>query len=565
MGTPRASTKAVAEAAREFAVLVAPTLENILVESEDYEDRVLSNADTVRDVCLDLALMAEDLLSGGFLWRIIEDNNTRLLGSPLPLVVPFAGAGGVGAAGTARALPAPDSGEAALDARRFQFFLFTVFSYWVPSMHAFPDDEVFVDLAERAARFFRRLRGRAVSSEAFLMEPDNVPDAIDGAGVKRKLVWLGCESYLSDAAFRNYMARQTSEDTLDVAVMDDFLCQECTRWSGLGALEILADALRLDGQDRADLLGWDKRHAAVFRVESMAEFAHPGAPDVPAVLLALTNTVNRQRYETPMFMMTPSECPFKAGMFIFGMLARWRGVWRWTGAQEALPMKFDAAAFRREFILTKPGVAYRYCPDLLAKARESEAREREFFLRFYGNELVLHPDGLAMAAGEQRRMREACEARAAELGVNAAKALKKHGNASGRTNMPLPEDLLGSKRPVALFYAAGVGVEMAETFDAVLSGLRKTAFVEMSDEERDAVSGFVESNRLSPEFVRRVARDEGSDGIVGFYCGDARGFDAATKQKVVEYLLRRYKGERFRGRFPNVSVMPGESSEGLKA
>ena len=438
-GASRASTKAVAEAAREFAVLAAPVLEDVLVMSEHHRDRPLSNADTMRDICIDLALMAEDLLSSGFLWRVIERNNRRLFGSPLPLVIPAGAGGGAAARGGALStaattntsntsgvtgvadvmcamekavspvtiapsatalqnnaaqtapLPALDRGEESLDARRFQFFLFTVFSYWAPGIRVVPDDDMFVELAGMAARFFRRLRGSAVSPGDFLTRRDSAHDDIDGAGMKRKLVWLGCASYLLCAAFKSYRTRDARQsrgkrefggrgEGREIAATDDFLCQECTQWSGLGALEILADALRLEGQDREDLLGWSERHTAAYHMESVSEFTHPKAPGVPAVSLEATNVVNRQRYKVLMFGMTPRECLFKAGEYVYGMLARWRGVWRWMGVQERLSDKLDEAEVRKSFITGSPGIVYRYCPDLLAKARVAEARSRESFM-----------------------------------------------------------------------------------------------------------------------------------------------------------------------------------------
>ena len=48
--------------------------------------------------------------------------------------------------------------------------------------------------------------------------------------------------------------------------MDDFICQQCTEWSGLGALDILADVLDLPPERRIDLLSWSQRHNAVFEV-----------------------------------------------------------------------------------------------------------------------------------------------------------------------------------------------------------------------------------------------------------------------------------------------------------
>jgi hypothetical protein len=548
-GTPHASTKAVAIAAREFAVLAAPVIEDAFPEGEDRDNHMIWASDAVRSLALNLALMAEDLLSGGCLWRVIEENNQRLFGTPLPLVCK---------AGEA-ALPAMD----VLDERRFRFYLHTVWSLVIPDAHVFPDDAILVRLAGMAARMFTRLRAKAVSAEAMLTAPTGEPD-IDGAEVKAKLLWLACASYLLELEYVDYAMGHSKPDASlkeQIAVTEAFLCDVCTRWSGLGALELLADAARMEPADRADLLSWSEKHFAVYRVESVTPMTPPPAVDGPMVLLTLTNVINEQRYEAPMFT-TVGRCMFKEGKMVLGALSRWRGVWRWMGSQTIVSEKRDVEALRERFRSGYGQIAYRYCPDLLKIVQEAEARAHADFLRFYGDELKVQPDGMTVMADERRRWREASaraiEAEAAKAGVAKEAGVAGEAAKAGRAREPVfdwPEALVETKNPVAVFYVAGSGVEYLRRFDMLCAALRTKSFSEMGELEREVLDDFVKGAAISPEFVRRVAREWGSDGIMAYYCGDGDAFADEQRAGAVEYLIRCYKGAAFRRRYPSMSVV----------
>src|SRR6266481_6563570 len=85
-----------------------------------------------------------------------------------------------------------------------------------------------------------------------------------GWEIKRKLVWLGSKSYLFGPLFPDYVQRHGGSRS--VATTDDFICQHCTLWSGLGAIDILAGSLDLAESDRETLRLWYERHAAAYRV-----------------------------------------------------------------------------------------------------------------------------------------------------------------------------------------------------------------------------------------------------------------------------------------------------------
>ena len=149
----------------------------------------------------------------------------------------------------------------------------------------------------------------------FLGTPDRY-----GWDVKRKLVWLGTRCYLLRDAFLRY-AEEQEEDPSHIATMDDFICQECTQWSGLGALDLLAGVLDLPSQRRADLLAWSGRHNALYRVVSST-----------ARQIEVQNLVSGGTYRVRMH---PDGNPFQRGSYVLGSLIPWDGEWYWSGVQES--------------------------------------------------------------------------------------------------------------------------------------------------------------------------------------------------------------------------------------
>ena len=165
--------------------------------------------------------------------------------------------------------------------------------------------------------------------KAFLRSPD--AHAWD---VKRKLVWLGTHSFMFRTMFARYMDEE-SHGKADIGHTDDFICQECTRWSGLGAIDILAGALDISDDDRRDLRGWYERHAAFYKLVSVSSEA-----------LEAVNLISDQPYRIRIDM---RRHPFKRGQVVFGSLVPWRGEWYWSGEQRLVgdASKVDADDLKR--------------------------------------------------------------------------------------------------------------------------------------------------------------------------------------------------------------------------
>ena len=121
--------------------------------------------------------------------------------------------------------------------------------------------------------------------------------------------------------FARYMEEQQDTRTSIIGRTDDFVCQECTRWSGLGAIDILAGVLNVSTTTEGTYgIGTSgTRHSTkILSVETQA--------------LEALNVINDRPYRIKIDM----KCnPFRRGQIVFGSLVPWRGEWYWSGEQQA--------------------------------------------------------------------------------------------------------------------------------------------------------------------------------------------------------------------------------------
>ncbi len=448
--------------------------------------------DEVDELAVAVTGMAEDLHADAGLWRSLEAYHAEFFGVPLPLLCRDG-----------------DAGLETFDARRFRFFFYTLWRLFHPDHIVSPGHRGFIALAEHASGFFRKtFAGLSQTSPwtGFFAGSNR-----RGREVKRKLVWIGTRSFLFRLFHQDYVAHREPKPGEEIATTDDFLCQECTAWSGLGGLDILAATLDLSEDDRKALRGWHERHMAVYRIGK-------STPDGrKEELLEAVNEINGQPYRVRIGTdMGPN--PFRSGVLVFGSLVSWRGDWYWSGTQKILSLSSIELAEARTNFRRRGAIAYRYCPDLEMRAREIEAEHHADFIKFHGADLAVFPDEASAAAAENKRLR-------------------------------LPdahETLMDAGDKTAVFYHPGEGVEMFTAYGTLLAGLEKRDG-ELTPDEIHAIQAFMEEDSISPAFVRRVIRETGSAAVEGLY-----GFPENSSG--IGYLLRRFKGCYFRKRYPSLSL-----------
>jgi hypothetical protein len=512
-GVPGRADKYLPDIAQDLRRLLQKTQQDFAGASGGFPEADLNELTTM------LVEFGEDLHADIGLWRSLEMYNQEFFGTPLPLVA-------------GENAPWPPAG---FDARRIQHLLWTLWMCLEPDNLPSPTHPNLLRLAEAASVFLtERFAPLPKDSgvKRFLAGPSQF-----GWEVKRKLVWLGTKSYLFRRLFANYVHDLGAGAS--IGVMDDFICQECTAWSGLGAIDLLAGTLEVSAEDRATLRRWYERHAAFYRALSRQD---RGAE---TEFIIARNLVNGQPYTIRMNM---PDCPFQPGLVVYGSLTPWRGEWYWSGEQrsyENVPEP-EEANLRQEMLERNCAIAYRYCPAEAAKARESNRRHYEEFVAYYGSDLVVHPDGLTLAAAEQKRMESLWRAAPPE---QIHRVMQERGLEQPRPSMQFPREFLDHDQGIGAFYNPEEGQEFSICFNLILSGLRKKG-AGLSPEERDALWRFITADAISPAFVHRLVRDHGAESFVETF-----HLRHLPTEQALTFLLRCFKGHFYRNRYPSLALV----------
>ncbi|MBE7504184.1 MAG: DUF3843 family protein [Verrucomicrobiales bacterium] len=500
---------------------IAQELRRVLEKSQlGFPDHsVVWPHETLGHLAAVLVEFGEDLHSDAGLWRSLESYNREFFDTPFPL-----------AADTDLA-----AAPTRFDPRRIQHLLWTLWKKADPEGCPGPTHPNLLRLAGTAGTFLAERFARLPADSgvrAFLAGPSQF-----GWDIKRKLVWLGTKSYLFRQFFAHYVSGH--EEGATVGVTDDFICQETTGWSGLGVIDILASALDVSAEDRATLRSWYERHAAFYRVLTRKD--RGGETE----LLTVRNLINGQAYTVRVHM---PRCPFQPGLVVFGSLTPWRGEWYWSGEQRTcgnVP-EHEEAGLRKEMLERHPGIAYRYCPAEAAQAREANRKQHEKFVAHYGADLVVYPDGLALAAAEQKRLESLWRAADPE---HVRRVMCERGPDQPRPPMRLSREFLDHDQGIGAFYNPDEGVEFMLGFHHVLSGLRKQGEA-LSDKERDALRHLVSDRAISPALVHRLVREHGAASVLEtFHLRDL------PPERALAFLLRCQKGQFHRKRYPSLSLV----------
>jgi len=353
-----------------------------------------------------------------------------------------------------------------------------------------------------------------------------------GWDVKRKLVWMGQHSYLFRLPCAHYVSDHGG--TADIPTLDDFLCQETTHWSGLGVIDILAATLDITDSQRHDVRHWYERHMAYFRVVSLRE-----------PFMDVINLLNEQPYTIHVGEIGDT---FRVDDVVFGGLVPWDGVWYWSGVQQRYEHVTAEAIqqIKRDFPLKASQVVYRYCDALAAKARELIGKHYQQFVAYYGTDLVIYPNGKAMAE-DMRKFHQYQFDTAPKKDVEAF--LKKH-----QLSTPLPQvewspELLACDDGIGVYFNPEEGQEMMTSFDNVLHGFQKQGR-DLSEDEAEMIRQFLYADAVSPPFVHKLVQDYGDASIAAAFL-----IPQDCDKYYLEYLLRRYKGDFYRKRYPSLAIV----------
>lgn len=465
-----------------------------------------------------LTEFGEDLHNQIGIWDAYESYNRQFWETPLPITYKC---------------HAEESLPDGIHVERTHHFLWLIYPQIIPGTIIAPDSlnlrQLAASVTDALIHGFKKVPGSS-GVKMFLSQPNEY-----GWDVKRKLVWLGSRSYFFRTAFNNYIAEQKlGEYRDDIDITDDFICQQCTVFSGLGATDILAVVLDIADSERANLLCWNERHLAPYKVLTADN-----------KVMRVLNAVSGKEYQVKM---NVARNPFKVDSLAIGGLIPWRDEWYWSGRQRVYENASDEQIkdVSSQFIKHSPQIVSRYHDEY---AKKSSTRCQEHYDRLmakFGQRLIRMPDGLSLAAFLEKHVRQPYQ----QLSCEEQEAICKPYNLSkGRPQFKIPDNLLRSEHEIGIFISPDELMEVMDYFDVLERAFQNTTRP-LPEDEAEILQGFIESSTLSPAYVRHMTEMYGDNAIKSLYL-----LDGCDESYCVDYLLRRYKGNFYKKRYPPVAII----------
>jgi len=466
----------------------------------------------IRELAEVLVEFAEDVHNDVGIWKSLEQYNYEFFGTKLPLILK----------------PDEDLGANPINKYRIQHLLWVQYELIDPQLILLPTHQDLCFLAEIISDFledrFKNLP-KDSSVKTFLDQPNDY-----GWDIKRKLVWLGKHSYLFRQCYKDYIERNGGKQ--ETAIIDDFICQETTLWSGLGVIDILASLLDVTEKQKNDIRSWYERHAAFYKVLSVKD-----------PLVEMLNIINDKPYT---IRVGEFSSQFEDNHLYYQSLTPWNGEWYLSGVQYRYG-KLSEKDIRelKETFLSKPQkIAYRYCDELLIKARKSIKYQHKHFIEYHGKDLVVYPNGNSMAADFNKQNRLYNESK-----LKGAGSRKNQNKELSDLTKSFPPELLESDNGVGVYFNPDEGQEIMREFYDIINGLKKNGD-NLDEDELYGIRGFITSTVISPFFVKKLVEEYGDDSVsVAFLIPNS------FSKYYLDYLLRKYKGDFYRNRYPSISFV----------
>jgi hypothetical protein len=477
----------------------------------EYKTLTLSKIKT-NELSTALIEFAEDIYNDIGIWKCLEKRNVSLFKNPLPFI------------------PKRNIYNKEINKNRVQYFLWNLYQLINPERLLSPNhkdlDFFAKELSEVLNDFFKKMPTGSGVKE-YLHSSNKY-----GWDIKRKLIWLGKNSYLFRYNFNHYFKKYGNKDT--ISATDDFVCQELTSWSGLGVVDVLKETAGLSEAQKNDLEKWHERHIAYYYVTS-----------INGPVMMVKNIINDRTCKIRVGDLIKQ---FKMNQLISGGLVPWKSEWYWSGEQKIWHNlsneEIDEA--RKSFIEKSGKLTYRYAPELLKKANTTRDKDFENFKKYHsGQELVIYQDGLTMAADEQKRHRLVFETKPKTI---IEKFIKDYDLPGPFPKMKYPKSILECKSGVGVFFNKNVGIEYFIDINPVISGLEKNG-KGLNEEETDRIRELILSDMISPQFVETLIRKYGHQSIAE--CFVIRNI---FKNLYLKFLFYKYKGSYFRTQYPNYTL-----------
>jgi hypothetical protein len=456
------------------------------------------NVNNLAEILVDFVL---DVHAGSGLWAAIEHYHCEFFGTPLPIVLP-------------KGKELPDG----ICPERVHFLLWNIYPQLDPHFLSHKHEDLLF-LVSEIIIFLQELTAELPNSpmKTFLNRPNDY--AWD---VKHKLIWMGMKSYLFRFLFQDYIQRKNN-GRMEIGLIDDFICQETTSWSGLGVIDVLAECIDITPSQKKELRSWYLRHVSIYHIVEINDET-----------LKAVNMIDNSPYQ---IRYNASSCsnasPFKKNAIIYGSLTPWCNEWYWSGEQRNITQSSQQAirdAVNKHKSNTQ--IVGRFWKKYEERAKEFCREEYERHVGYYKNDLVIFPNSYVLEREEIKRL---------------SAYMKSVGQWGQIPRFSIAEQFHHRDSEVGVYFDPMEGMEMIENFHVIRKSLKKNGST-CTSEEKLSIQDWVMSEAISTAFIRRALKEYGGEESVKY------AFCLETNEPCwLDYLLRCTKGIYYRKRFPPVS------------
>lgn len=513
----------------KFLPQIAQELAELLMETEELlvDCTVTLDDEGWEFIAGILVEFAEDMHNEIGIWDTYEIYNLELFGTPMPLTFD----------------PEEELEHGTIDVQRISHIIWVIYQEMYPEMVLSPYNYDIGELAETAAIFLNEKFKdvpRSSGVKQFLIQPNEY-----GWDVKRKLIWLGTQSYMFRLLFSGFLEDMEDEDEYEdesesletmIDITDTFICRVATSWSGLGVIDILAGVLDITPEQKKELRGWYEPHYAYYKILS-----------AKGDFLNLVNLLNDQPYTVRMD--NKDRQMFPPGKTVSGSLVKWNNEWYWSGRQKVYrPFSGDdIELLKKEFDINPSDALYIYDKEKLKIAIENNRKLYEIFLNLYGDNLKVFTDGKELIENMKKIFVEYGRSIINEKSngdILTDEELEKKCH-----EIPFPIEILKIKQSIGVYFNPEEGYELYENFKYLINGFKKKG-IKLTQKENDVIYSFIISSAVSPGFVNRIVKEYGYESILSTFL-----IPVSDDKSSLDCLLRRYKGQYYRNRYPTWSIV----------
>jgi hypothetical protein len=473
-------------------------------------------ADEAMELAWRIAGYLEDVVNQIGIFKALTTKNREIFGTPIPLFIKNPGHF------------SPDT----INKKALTYLVWDFFTGTRENLILSPTHDDLQTIAEEIYGYLKK-QVKNVPRGSKIKEFITLSGNKDGGFVKRRLIWLGLDSYLFRFSAKNYLTGKEKR----TSTVEDFLMQMNTKLSGFTPLDIFVEMAALDEESKKELQKWEEPYMALYYVENETSDSW-----------TVKNLINKKDYKVWKDYGAPETAdPIKKGIFCLGGIVPWQKEWRWSGEQMIYPSLAPEKISQiiKIFENESPKMIYRYCEESRKKVFEYEENEHDFFISHFKTNPVTFNSGHTM----RDRLKQYHQVfNKLKLKKIPKEKKKKYNLEYGAPQIDLPEPLLESP-DTAIFYVAGKGMNFLTDFREFLNALDKKG-QDLTKDDEEVIYGYVKDPAISHQLFHYLKKDYSFESVK---C--AFRIKEWNEERDLEFLLRCYKGQQYKEKFPDIKLV----------